>query len=75
MRTFIKNRFKQLGSSQAAFMEKAGIKRDFARKCSNMESKLSKLNEFYNHLDCEVIIVDKREPIETSINYKKIFPL
>lgn len=68
MKQFIRSRFNQLGITQSDFMEKIGVKRDLHTKRKTMENKFKDLNEFYSHLGCEVIIIEKKE------KYKQLYP-
>jgi len=76
MKNFIRQRFKQLGIGQAAFMQKIGLKRDFYSKRNTMENKLKELNEFFKPLECEVIIVVKKQKSESERenNYEQVYP-
>ncbi len=74
MEQFIRKRYKQLGITQADFMQKIGLKRDFYSKRNTMEKKLKDLNEFFKPLKCEVIIVLKKPKVEEKYNYEQVYP-
>ena len=47
MKTFIRKRFKELGITQATFMQRIGLKRDFYSKRNTMQRKFNDLNKFF----------------------------
>lgn len=74
MKNFIRQRFKQLEITQAAFMKKIGLKRDFYSKRNTMENKLKELNEFFEPLECKIIIVLKKQKSVGENNYDQVYP-
>ena len=74
MKQFIRQRFKQLGITRAAFMQQIGVKRDLHNKVNTMENKLKELNAFFDMLDCEVIIVLKKQKKRWPNNYEQVYP-
>ena len=74
MKSFIRQRFKQLGITQVVFMQNIGVKRDLHTKRKTMENKIRDLNEFFAPLECEVIIVLKKQKSERENNYEQVYP-
>jgi hypothetical protein len=74
MKNFIRQRFKHLGITQADFMQQIGLKRDFYSKRNTMENKLKELNEFFEPLECKVIIVLKKQKSVGENNYEQVYP-
>ena len=71
MKKFIKERLKHLGIERYDFMQKIGVKRDLHSKVNTMENKLRDLNDFFEHLECDVIIVSKNQYVKSL---KQVYP-
>jgi len=72
MKKFVRKRLKEIGIKREDFIKQVGCKRDLHPRINTMENKLKELSEFFETLECEVIIVLKKRTC-TAILFDTLF--